>query len=304
MSSPKRQPLAIGTPAVLAALALLPWSPQAARAHVVEQVPTLATAWSLTPWLLVPGLLSVAAYAWGAAWLWRRAGVGRGLDVREALLFTAGVGALFLSLVWPLDAYGGWSLAAHMAQHMLLLALAPPLLLLGRPVGVLAQVMPTRWTRGLHRAAGAGRRWSALNLGAASVAHSAAMWIWHVPAATALALASELIHWAMHASFLLAGLWFWSALLRAVRDTATGAGAALVAMVAIMMQMGLMGALMVFARRPLYPVYAERAPLLGLDPIADQQLAGLIMWVPACLPYLIGGLWLMALGLRRLERTA
>ncbi|OHE86568.1 MAG: hypothetical protein A2579_02995 [Lysobacterales bacterium RIFOXYD1_FULL_69_11] len=74
------------------------------------------------------------------------------------------------------------------------------------------------------------------------------------------------------------------------------------AIVAVMMQMGFIGALLVFSRRALYPVYAERAPLLGLDVLADQQLAGLVMWVPACVPYLVGGVWLMWRGLQRVER--
>ncbi|MDZ3824086.1 MAG: cytochrome c oxidase assembly protein, partial [Pseudoxanthomonas sp.] len=56
--------------------------------------------------------------------------------------------------------------------------------------------------------------------------------------------------------------------------------------------------------RPLYPVYVERAPMLGLDALADQQLAGLVMWIPSALPYLAGGLWLAVLGLRWLDRDA
>jgi putative membrane protein len=70
----------------------------------------------------------------------------------------------------------------------------------------------------------------------------------------------------------------------------------------VMMQMGFLGALLTFSGRVLYPVYAGRAPQLGLDPLVDQQLAGLVMWVPACLPYLAGALWLLARELRRSGR--
>ncbi len=70
------------------------------------------------------------------------------------------------------------------------------------------------------------------------------------------------------------------------------------------MQMGFIGALLTFSRRTLYPVYAGRAPVLGLETLADQQLAGLIMWVPASVPYVLGGLWLMQQGLRRAERRS
>ena len=63
-----------------------------------------------------------------------------------------------------------------------------------------------------------------------------------------------------------------------------------------------LGALLAFSQRALYPVYALRAPEIGLAPLADQQLAGILMWVPSCIPYLAGGLWLLAQGLRRIER--
>ena len=130
------------------------------------------------------------------------------------------------------------------------------------------------------------------------------MLAWHLPAATAAALAHEGLHWAMHGSFLLAGLWYWSVLLHGVRDRQVSVGPGLVSIVAVMMAMGLLGALLVFAPRPLYPVYVERAPMLGLDALADQQLAGLVMWIPSALPYLAGGLWLAVLGLRWLDRDA
>lgn len=252
--------------------------------------------------LLLPGVLVVFVYALGVARLWRRAGVGRGLKGGELCAFAFGVIALLLALVWPLDQAGEYSLAAHMAQHMVLLALAPPLLLLGRPMAGLAQGLPRSWSRRLHRSSHAGTTGALAQLTLATMAHCTVMLVWHLPAATAAALTSDPLHWAMHGSFLIAGLWFWSALLHRVREPESGAGPALIAIVAVMMTMGLLGALLVFAPRPLYPVYVERAPVLGLEPLADQQLAGLIMWVPAALPYLIGGLWLAAQALRWQQR--
>lgn len=262
--------------------------------------PDLGSAWSLSPWLLLPLALCLGLYAAGLARLWR-GGLGRGIRPAEAAAFAAGAGCLFLATVWPLDAYGEWSLAAHMAQHMLLLALVPPLLLAGRPLAALASALPATWARGLHRA-GRPLRPAAGALAAAAVAHSAAMWAWHLPAALELALARESVHWAMHASFLAAGLWFWSALWRCIREPRAGAGPGVVAIVAVMMQMGFLGALLTFAPRVLYPVYALRAPEAGLAPLADQQLAGVLMWVPSCLPYLAGAVWLTWRGLARLDR--
>lgn len=279
--------------------ALLP--PAAVFAHAPDG-DAAGLAWSLSPWLLVPGGLALALYVAGLLRLWRRAGLGRGIDGWRIAAFGAGVAVLFLALVWPLDALGAWSLAAHMGQHMLLLALAPPLLLLGRPLAIWAQALPGRWPGRLHRAGAPAVRRLHLRLALATGTHCAVMLAWHLPAATAAALDHEGLHWAMHGSFLLAGLWYWSVLLQGIRERQAGVGPGLVSIVAVMMAMGLLGALLVFAPRPLYPVYVERAPLLGLDALADQQLAGLVMWIPSALPYLAGGLWLAVLGLRWLDR--
>lgn len=264
-----------------------------------DVVPTLATAWSLAPAYLLPPVLLVVFYALGLARLWHRAGVGRGVGTGAVAAFVAGVLALFLAVVWPLDAYGEWSLGAHMAQHMVLLAVVPPLLLAGQPVAVVAQALPRRWLRPLHTVGASTHALLLASLAGATLAHSAVMWLWHLPAATTAALNHEGIHVLMHASFLLAGLWFWSALIRCVREPSTGVVPALVALVAIMMQMGLLGALLTFSPRVLFPIYIERATALGMEPLVDQQLAGLIMWVPACLPYLGGALWLLASAFRR-----
>lgn len=277
-------------------------APGCAFAHGGEHAPTLAHAWSLSPWLLVPAGIALALYVAGLTRLWHRAGIGRGVRVPAVAGFAAGVAALFFSLVWPLDSLGEWSLAAHMAQHMLLLALAPPLLLAGRPIATFAHALPPRIGALLHRTCERMHMRMVQALAAATAVHVTVMGLWHLPAATSAALGNEAVHWAMHASFLLAGLWFWAAMLRRIRDVETGVGPGLVAIIAVMMQMGFVGALLTFSRRPLYAAYVERTPALGLDALSDQQLAGLVMWVPASLPYLIGGLWLMLRWFERLER--
>jgi putative membrane protein len=88
---------------------------------------------------------------------------------------------------------------------------------------------------------------------------------------------------------------------RAILSTATHPGAALVALAVTIGQMGLLGALIVFASVPLYPVHFASTLAWGFTPLADQQLAGLLMWVPAMLPYLATGLWLAWSSLRPLN---
>lgn len=294
-------PLFAGRAALAAACA----APGLAQAHETgDGVPDLATAWTLSPLLLVPLALFAGLYLRGLWRLWRGGHAGRGVSRAEAAGFVGGMLALLLAGVWPFDALGEWSLAAHMAQHMLLLAVAPPLLLAARPRAALAAALPPDWSRALHRGLQACATAPLRSLAAATLANVAVMWGWHMPAALALALASEAVHWLMHASFLAAGLWLWTLLWQRLRDDAAGGAlAGTVAIVVVMMQMGFLGALLTFSRRALYPFYAGRAPRLGLDVLADQQLAGLIMWVPSCLPYLAGAIWLLAREFGRLRQT-
>jgi putative membrane protein len=250
-------------------------------------------------------LIALLLYALGLRALWRR-GIGHGVTAARAASFLAGWWVLALAMIWPLDALGDWLLSAHMAQHMLLMALAPPLLLLGHPGPVWLAILPAHWARRVMRPlrGPAGRRgWRRLASPTfAMFLQTVVMWSWHLPAAMALALHSEPVHYLMHASFLLAGLLFWTALLRSLREPLYGAGAGAIAIVGTMIQMGLLGALMTFAPEPRFAHYLGRAPELGLTALEDQQLAGLIMWVPSALPYVIGGLALAAAWLRRAER--
>lgn len=284
------------------AAAILP-HPVWSAGELPGEVPTLATAWSLSP--VVPALLlTVALYATGLRRLWRGGHAGRGIATAEAALFFAGIGVLVLAMVWPIDAYGAWLLSAHMGQHMLLLALAPPLLLAGRPMAALAAALPPRWSKALHRLLHPLQAPFGRTLALATFANVAVMWGWHAPGALALVMRSEPAHWLMHGSFLLAGLWLWTLLWQRIRDDAAGALSGAIAIVVVMMQMGFLGALLVFSQRILYPVYADRAAELGMTAFDDQQLAGLVMWVPSALPYLVGAVWLLAREFRRMDGRA
>lgn len=280
----------------------------AVRAHAPDGVapPGLAQAWSLDPWLTSLWGISLLLYLQGLRRLWRR-DRGRGVSTGQAFCFVTGWVALGVAMVWPLDVLGTWSLAAHMAQHMVLMSLAPPLLLSGRPGAVWLAALPTAGARAVSAPllGSTTRRLRLMLRGMTLVTlfQAAVMWGWHLPAAMELALVNEAVHCAMHLCFLLAGLLFWAALLHSLRVPALGAASAAAAIIATMMHMGLLSALLVFATRPLYPWYEMRAPLLSLTALEDQQLAGLIMWVPSALPYLIGGLLLVAAWLARSERN-
>lgn len=245
--------------------------------------------------VLLPLLAGTALYIAGM----RRRGSDR-LTLRRAAWatrFCAGIALLVAALVWPLDAWAELSFSAHMAQHMVLIALAPPLLLLGRAGAVWLHALPRNWrpvvinmrdwpgVTGVRRLLG--------SLAAVSLFHGAVLWGWHAPAAFELALRHDVVHWAEHMTLLAAGILFWRALLRA-RGTALGS--ALVWMLVTVIHSGMLGALITLAPQPLYRIYIERGGVV--DVLADQQLAGLIMWVPMGTIYLIGALMIAARNFR------
>lgn len=237
---------------------------------------------SLAVWL--PLLASAMLYL--AGW-WRRArheGPSR-RDAARATAFAAAIALLAVALVWPLDAWAGLSFSAHMAQHMVLVVLAPVLLLLGRPGTFVLRGLPgavRRWVLAPRRwPGGRALRRMAGSVGLATAWHGMLLWGWHVPAAFELALRHEGAHWLEHLTLLASAVLFWRALLRSRNgDRLWG----LVLLLTTIVHTGMLGALLTLAPHPLYAHYVQ---LQGTQAaLADQQLAGLIMWVPMGMAYL------------------
>lgn len=268
---------------------LLAIGPAAAHGPAAPLGPdALWHAWSFDPLVLVPLLLSAWLYGRGLRLLWARAGRGRGVALPHALAFGVGTAVLFIALVSPLDALGETLLSAHMAQHALLVTVTPLLLLLGKPGAVFAWALPAECRK--HFLGSQGWRALATVGGALSrplcsaVLHGLALWGWHAPGAFDAAIADYGVHVLEHVSFFGTAVLFW----RAILDTRSRrrAAAALGAAFATLMHGGLLGALITLAPYPLYVWYHDRTALWGLNALEDQQLAGLIMWVPMGIIYL------------------
>jgi putative membrane protein len=245
--------------------------------------------------------LAFGLYAIGSTRLWRRAGLGRGLKRSEATCGAAGFVVLAGVLLSPLHHYSAEVFSAHMIEHELLMAVAAPLIVLGNPVFAMLWAFSRIWRQRLGSVAvsasiAAAWRWLRRPL-VATVLHGLAIWVWHLPSLFAYALAFELVHWLQHASFLLSALLFWSSLLRVAAP-----GASLFYLFATATHSGTLGALLTFSGRAWYPSVAPE--LWGLTAMEDQQLAGLIMWIPVNLAYLTGALLLAARWLRTEPREA
>jgi putative membrane protein len=266
--------------------------------------------WQAWSWpAAVPLALAALAYARGLRLLWHRAGPGRGVRRWRAGAYAAGLLALAVALVSPLDALGSALFSAHMVQHLLLIVVVAPLLVLGRPIVPLLWALPAPVPRLLggwwQRAAAARAGWALLTrLPLAWALHAAALWIWHLPSLYQAALADGRVHLAEHAAFLGTALLFWWTVVHPDRQGVVAYGTSAVAVFFMAMQGGLLGALMTFAPSPWYPAYAASAVAWGLTPLDDQQLAGMIMWAPAGLIYLAATLALLAAWLRAAERRA
>lgn len=261
-------------------------------------------AWPVDAW---PGMLlggAAVAYLVGLRRTWDAAGVGRGVPVWKAWCFGGGLLALALALLTPIDALGETLFSLHMVQHLLLMAVAPPLLALASPGIAVLRALPRRVRRVLARRWTAARwlrgSWRVVTQPfVAAVAHAVAVWAWHLRGPYQKALQSETWHVAEHVSFVLSAMLLWWGIARAQRarrpaDLLLGAMAVFVTM----LQSGALGALLTFASQPWYPVHGLGAALWGLTVLQDQQLAGLIMWVPGGAVYLAAIAWLFFAALR------
>jgi putative membrane protein len=240
----------------------------------------LTAAWSFDPWIVIPLLLSGGLYMLGTARLWRHAGTGRGIHPRQVGCYGAGWLLLAGALVSPLHWMGEHLFTAHMVEHEIIMACAAPLLALARPVGAFLWAFPAPLRRRLGRA---GRQrhirttWIALTSPVpATIWHGAVIWLWHAPILFDAAVASILVHRLQHVTFLVSALAFWWALVRRCDR-----GSAVFHLFVTMIHTTLLGVLMTMAPRVLYVRQTVDSSRWGLTPLEDQQLAGLVMWVPA-----------------------
>jgi cytochrome c oxidase assembly factor CtaG len=257
-----------------------------------------AIGWTIGPEVTVPLLVALALFLIGAVRLKRRAGEGAAWLRRSTWLFLAGWTVLAAALVSPLHAAGEVSFAMHMIEHETIMLPAALLLVAARPGPVLLWGLPRPLRRALAPLIRLGL-WRALARPVAATAiQAAALVLWHTPALFDRALRSDALHIAQHLSFLASALLFWWAMLPREPTRAGRLVAALCLFVTSLIGGGL-GALMAFDASPWYAGYVALGMTpFGLDPVADQQLAGLIMWVPGGAFHLAAALIALAASLR------
>jgi putative membrane protein len=259
-------------------------------------------AWSFDPGVLLGVGLAAALYARGWQHLRRR---GSRIATRSAALcFAGGLGLILLALVSPIGTYDQSLFSLHMTEHLLLTVGAAPLLLLGQPLVPCLWGLPNQERRGaarLLRPHGTLFRIGAV-LARPSIAlalFTVVFALWHVPLLYDAAQGQTLTHYAEHSLFFVTALLFWWPVIHPGGGARTlGKIAAIAYVSAPMLEGTLIGALLTFAQRPFYTTYTAAPRLTGLSALEDQQLAGLIMWIPGGVVYGVAILWLLVSVLR------
>ncbi|RWK09908.1 cytochrome c oxidase assembly protein [Mesorhizobium sp.] len=252
--------------------------------------------WTFDPWIVLPVAIPAALYCVGAVRLaWRRKRPGTMLI--RALMYSSGMLTLAGALFSPLHWLGEHLFTFHMIEHEIVMAVSAPLIVFARPVGVILWGLP-----------GAARRvvgsmmcsplirgpweWctSATN---ATIIHGVAIWAWHVPILFDAVVTDTALHRLQHLSFFVTAILFWWAI-----AWRSDYGASAWYLFVTMIHTSVLGALMALAPRVLYVAQTQTATAWGLTPLEDQQLAGMIMWVPAGTIYAAAAMTMLALWIR------
>ena len=226
---------------------------------------------------------------------------------RERVAFWCGWTTLVVSVLPPLDSLAVELFSVHMAQHELMMLAGAPLVVAGRPMSACLWGMPARWrgrVGGTMQSTPAKGAWRLLTAPLVAWAlHGLAIWLWHLPSLYDAAVEHEGIHALQHAMFVGSSALFWWGLVYG-RYGRAGYGAAVFYVFTTVVHTGILGAAVTFAGVPLYPVYAAPAARRGIDLLADQQIAGLLMWIPAGIVLTLLGVALFAAWLGEAERRS
>ena len=269
----------------------------------------LWTAWTIEPWVTAPLVLSILIYVWGTYNVWKRAGQGHGITSRQWISFVGAVLVLILALMSPLDTLSDELFSAHMIQHLMLMLIAAPLLIISDFQLAFLWALPRRQAQsigsGFNQSRPVSSVWRVFNHPAfVWVMFTVAMWLWHAPVFFQAALHSEMIHTLEHLFFLITAMLFWWVLLKHNRPDHVHYAITIPFLFLAVVQSGILGALMTFSDQPWYLDYALSDTNWGLTALQDQQLAGLVMWVPGGAVFTLLTIGYFAAWLRVLERRS
>ncbi|MES2123369.1 MAG: cytochrome c oxidase assembly protein [Gemmatimonadota bacterium] len=249
----------------------------------------LASAWTFEPTVVIP--LAVLGVAYTLAVVRARTERGRrAAPLVRAAWFAAGWISLLFALVSPIDRLGETLFAGHMVQHLVLIVVAAPLLVIGAPPPLWLWLFGASTRRAIGRWLTHSRTARIVTAPARTppailAVNIGVLWFWHLPRPYQAAIGTPAVHALEHASFLGAAALFWWVVLRPVGRRVLGYGQAIIYIGIVLGASGALGALLMFSP-PWYAVHLAGEQAWGMTPLADQQLAGLLMWIPSGAVYL------------------
>jgi putative membrane protein len=264
--------------------------------------------WNLDPLILASLFALALLYSIGLMRIWSRAGVGRGVARWQAICFAGAIVTLVIALVSPLDPMSDELQSAHMVQHMTLMSLSAPLFILGAPATVMLWAAPAPWRQrlmGWRRVEWIRARWYWLWQPLIMCGlYAAVLWVWHLPVLYEAALRNRWIHEIQHLMFFIVACMFWRVLIDPLARLRLSYGAGVIYLFATSLHATVLGVFLALAPRPWYGDYIGRTEAWNLSALEDQQLAGLIMWMPACMIYALAAAGIFALWLREMPAEA
>lgn len=256
--------------------------------------------WTFDPWIVVPIVVAGALFAIGSIRLLPRLSNHRFL-VHSGIAYWTGWLVLVAALISPLHFLGEHLFTFHMIEHELVMAVSAPLLVVARSIAVLLWGLPRSIRQLVHRAMKTAFVVRAWEIGSAAtsatVLHGVAIWAWHAPILFDATVTDIPLHRLQHLSFFLTAVVFWWAMIwRSDR------GVAAWHLFLTMLHTSLLGALIALSPEVVYVSQTRSAPDWHLTPLEDQQLAGLVMWVPGGIIYAGAALLMLALWIARSSR--
>ena len=238
------------------------------------------TQWNLEPSILIGTALITGLYLYAIGPLRKRQFPNEQIMTGQTIAFLSGVLIMFLALVSPLDELGdSYLFSAHMVQHLCLTILGPPLLLLGTPEWM---VKPVLQNKVIFKVA------KVLTYPVvAFVLYNADFWLWHAPPLYNATLENQTIHILEHLTFIVFGLLYWWPIFSPSKDLPRlPFGGQILYLFVSGMPSVLLGAGLTFSP-PLYAPYIAAPRIWGISAATDQQLGGLIMWIPVSIFYIV-----------------
>jgi putative membrane protein len=242
----------------------------------------------------VSGALILAAFLYLRAWFGVRSRDHGNVESWRACSFVFGLLFIWIATASPLAELDHEMLTAHMVQHLLLMTLAPPLILLSLRRKPLTRGLPQRFSQAIRRT----MRSEPMQQFARVIAHPAFCWfaaastlvVWHIPSVFVLGLQSQMWHEAEQASFLVAGLLFWWPVVRPSASTSKWPEASMLLYLFLAtLPCDILSGFLVFCDRVVYPVFLSSPRSYGLSALEDQECAGALMWTCITIVYLIAG---------------